>query len=125
MEKHTGAAQGAWQLRFLCAQDGAHPAEDAIVVCEAPDDAGDVRFQALVGGARGVGQGVGARRLDPPGVVHPGRRAPLRPERRERVPAAVEQHQQRADLVPVADAEELLEADDEPVLERVERGGAV
>lgn len=101
----------------IAGQDGdAHPAEDAGVVLEAPDDAGDVRPQARLRGARRVRERGGAGALHPPRVVDARRGVPLLAQGGERVPARVEEDEERPDLAGGAEGEELVEAGDEPVL---------
>ena len=76
------------------------PAEDAVVVGEGADDAGDVGLElGLVGG---VEQALLAGALDPAGVVDAGDGRVLRAEVRVGLPAGVEEDEQGADVVLLA-----------------------
>ena len=81
--------------------------EDAIVVAEQAHHARDVVVQnALIAG---IGEVRGARALHPAGVVHARGRRALRTQHRIRVPAGVEQDEQRLDAVTCRDRDELRE----------------
>ena len=84
------------------------PAQDAIVFCEAADDVLHIAFQAGI--LRGIGQRRLAGPLYPAGIVHPGNRRVLRAELVGRVPAGIEQDQQRLDVMPGGDRQEGINA---------------
>ena len=70
------------------------PAEDPLVPGEGRHDASYVGFEARV--LRRILQGTRAGALQPAGIVHAWFRVALAPELRERIPAGIEQHQQRS-----------------------------
>ena len=84
------------------------PGEDAGVVGEGADDAGDVG--AELGFDGGICEAGEAGALDPAGVVHAGDGRMLRAEVRVGLPAGVEEHEERADVVFRGDGEEGVEA---------------
>ena len=74
-------------------------------LAKAPDHAFDVALEARI--LRGIGENFGARSLHPAGVMHAGNRRMLRAELGMRIPAGVEEHKDRADVMAGGDGEEL------------------
>ena len=70
----------------------------------AADDPADVGLQPRI--RRRILQRLRARSLHPAGVVHAGRRRVLLAELRVRIPARIEEHEQRLDVVLRGDVEE-------------------
>jgi hypothetical protein len=84
------------------------PAEDAIVVGESADDAFNVCLQPRI--LVWIGQRRGAWALNPSRVVDAGNRWMLRAEARMRIPAGIEEHQQRTNVMLRGDGQKLIKA---------------
>ena len=83
------------------------PAEHARVLAEGADDARDVRLEPRI--LLRILQRLRAGSLQPAGVVHARRRLVLLAQMRIRIPARIEEHEQRLDVVLRGDVEEAID----------------
>src|SRR5579872_264658 len=84
------------------------PPEDALIAGECLHHTLDVFFQPGI--LLRVGQRQCSRTLHPTGIMDSRNGRMLRTKARERVPAGIEQYQQRADVMPRSDGQELVDA---------------
>src|SRR5262249_735974 len=84
------------------------PSEDAIVFRKRSDDSLHISLEAW--DLSRIGKGLVTRALHPSGIVNARGRIVLLAQARSRVPAGVEEHQQRPDMVLGSDGQKLIEA---------------